>query len=370
MLGYSDSNKESGFLAANWLLYRAQAALVETSRRHGARADPVPRPWRRDRPRRRPDEPGDPRPGAGLDRRPAAAHRAGRGHRRELRQPGDRAAPPRAGHRSGPHRLDARARGRRRDRRASAAARRWTSSPRSAKPPTVRSSGRSPAFRRVLPRADADRRAVGAPARLASRRPRSARGVGPCAGAGARGRRHRRTSTRSGRSRGSSPGRSHGQPAGLVRAGRGPRGVPAAHGEDGLDRLAALLPIVALVRGAARQRRDDARQGGHRGRPAVRRRWRSSPTAAAIWERIEAEHERTVAAPPAGHPARAPARRPAGPAALDRVAQPVRRLAVGAPGAAAGPVARPAGRRPGPARVLRLVQLSINGIAAGLRNTG
>ncbi|HXG40872.1 MAG TPA: phosphoenolpyruvate carboxylase, partial [Candidatus Limnocylindrales bacterium] len=28
MLGYSDSNKESGFLAANWLLYRAQEALV------------------------------------------------------------------------------------------------------------------------------------------------------------------------------------------------------------------------------------------------------------------------------------------------------------------------------------------------------
>ncbi len=35
MLGYSDSNKESGFLAANRLLYRAQAALVESARRHG-----------------------------------------------------------------------------------------------------------------------------------------------------------------------------------------------------------------------------------------------------------------------------------------------------------------------------------------------
>ncbi|MDP9481895.1 MAG: phosphoenolpyruvate carboxylase, partial [Chloroflexota bacterium] len=34
MLGYSDSNKESGFLAANWLLYRAQEALVATARRH------------------------------------------------------------------------------------------------------------------------------------------------------------------------------------------------------------------------------------------------------------------------------------------------------------------------------------------------
>ncbi len=31
MLGYSDSNKESGYLAANWLLHRAQAALAATA---------------------------------------------------------------------------------------------------------------------------------------------------------------------------------------------------------------------------------------------------------------------------------------------------------------------------------------------------
>jgi phosphoenolpyruvate carboxylase len=36
MLGYSDSNKESGFLAANWMLYQAQEQLVEVARRHGA----------------------------------------------------------------------------------------------------------------------------------------------------------------------------------------------------------------------------------------------------------------------------------------------------------------------------------------------
>lgn len=35
MLGYSDSSKESGFLAANWLLYQAQEALVATARHHG-----------------------------------------------------------------------------------------------------------------------------------------------------------------------------------------------------------------------------------------------------------------------------------------------------------------------------------------------
>ena len=34
MLGYSDSNKECGFLTANWLLHGAQAALVESARRH------------------------------------------------------------------------------------------------------------------------------------------------------------------------------------------------------------------------------------------------------------------------------------------------------------------------------------------------
>ena len=35
MLGYSDSNKESGFLAASWALYRAQEDLVAVARRHG-----------------------------------------------------------------------------------------------------------------------------------------------------------------------------------------------------------------------------------------------------------------------------------------------------------------------------------------------
>ena len=34
MLGYSDSNKESGYLAANWLIHRAQSALADVARRH------------------------------------------------------------------------------------------------------------------------------------------------------------------------------------------------------------------------------------------------------------------------------------------------------------------------------------------------
>jgi phosphoenolpyruvate carboxylase len=35
MLGYSDSSKESGFLASNWSLHQAQGALVQVARRHG-----------------------------------------------------------------------------------------------------------------------------------------------------------------------------------------------------------------------------------------------------------------------------------------------------------------------------------------------
>lgn len=35
MLGYSDSNKESGYVTAGWLLYTAQERLVATARRHG-----------------------------------------------------------------------------------------------------------------------------------------------------------------------------------------------------------------------------------------------------------------------------------------------------------------------------------------------
>ncbi|WP_029430924.1 phosphoenolpyruvate carboxylase [Blastococcus sp. URHD0036] len=37
MLGYSDSNKDGGYLAANWALYRAELALVEVARTEGVR---------------------------------------------------------------------------------------------------------------------------------------------------------------------------------------------------------------------------------------------------------------------------------------------------------------------------------------------
>ncbi|ETW23324.1 phosphoenolpyruvate carboxylase [Mycobacterium gastri] len=37
MLGYSDSNKDGGYLAANWAVYRAELALVEAARKSGIR---------------------------------------------------------------------------------------------------------------------------------------------------------------------------------------------------------------------------------------------------------------------------------------------------------------------------------------------
>ena len=81
MLGYSDSNKDGGFLTSGWELYRAEIALVEVFRRHGVAPAPVPRPRRLGRPRRRAELPGD--PGAARRRRAGRDphHRAGRGDR-------------------------------------------------------------------------------------------------------------------------------------------------------------------------------------------------------------------------------------------------------------------------------------------------
>ncbi len=37
MIGYSDSNKDGGYLAANWALYRAQESIARVCREHARR---------------------------------------------------------------------------------------------------------------------------------------------------------------------------------------------------------------------------------------------------------------------------------------------------------------------------------------------
>jgi phosphoenolpyruvate carboxylase len=40
MLGYSDSNKDGGYLAANWAVYRAEITWVEVARKTAIRSRP------------------------------------------------------------------------------------------------------------------------------------------------------------------------------------------------------------------------------------------------------------------------------------------------------------------------------------------
>ncbi len=46
MVGYSDSGKDGGYLAAQWAIYRTQEALADLARASPARADDLPRPGR------------------------------------------------------------------------------------------------------------------------------------------------------------------------------------------------------------------------------------------------------------------------------------------------------------------------------------
>ena len=86
MLGYSDSNKESGYLAAAWSLYRAQERLVALSRPARSRADPVPRTGRNDRAWGGPANRAVLAQAAGSVKE-ARPHRAGRDDRRAISEP-------------------------------------------------------------------------------------------------------------------------------------------------------------------------------------------------------------------------------------------------------------------------------------------
>ena len=108
MVGYSDSAKDGGRLAANWALYTAQEQLVQTAADAGIAAHAVPRTWRQRQQGRRTDLPGDSVTAARIDRRTPQGHRAGRDDPGAVRTPGHRPAHPGALYDSHP-RGDARA---------------------------------------------------------------------------------------------------------------------------------------------------------------------------------------------------------------------------------------------------------------------
>ena len=78
MVGYSDSNKDVGYVASGWGIYRAQIEVAERHARARRAVAVLPRPRRRGRARRRAEQRRDPRPAARHRRGPPEGHRAGR----------------------------------------------------------------------------------------------------------------------------------------------------------------------------------------------------------------------------------------------------------------------------------------------------
>ena len=99
MIGYSDSNKDGGFLASNWELYKAQIKLTRVGREAGVPDRVLPRARRLGEPRRGADRAGDRGAAGRLHRRTDADHRAGRGGVVQVRQPRHGAVPDRAARR-------------------------------------------------------------------------------------------------------------------------------------------------------------------------------------------------------------------------------------------------------------------------------
>ena len=166
MVGYSDSAKDIGRLAAAWELYKAQESIVEACAQARRRRHALPRTRRQRRPRRRTDGARDSVAAAGIRRRHAARDRTGRDDPGEVRAAGHRAADARGLHdrhaRSG-------ARPARAARRA-LARRRWIGWRRSAPRPSARLVYEDPRFLDVLPR----RHAGGGAGRAAHRQPAGA----------------------------------------------------------------------------------------------------------------------------------------------------------------------------------------------------
>ena len=101
MVGYSDSAKEVGMLAANLELYAAQRAMSGWARDRGVRLTIFHGRGGRARARRRSGEPGDRGAAARVGRGPVQGDRAGRGGVRAVRERRARATASGAGHERG-----------------------------------------------------------------------------------------------------------------------------------------------------------------------------------------------------------------------------------------------------------------------------
>ncbi len=106
MLGYSDSAKDVGPVAATLALHRAQARLVAWADIGRGPPDAVPRPRRRPGPWRGSGAPRGAQPGCRIGGRDDEADRAGRGDLRPVLPPRDRDPPPRAGGSGHAHGVD------------------------------------------------------------------------------------------------------------------------------------------------------------------------------------------------------------------------------------------------------------------------